>query len=91
MRLHPRQPIQPTSGSPCALPQTNDPEKHELAHQTCLIASVLFGGAMGYRAGSNPYVSAPQLARSTALHAVPPTARSPAGSPAPQPDWCTPL
>ncbi|KAI7840835.1 hypothetical protein COHA_005481 [Chlorella ohadii] len=36
--------------------ETNDPEKHELAHQTCLIASVLFGGAMGYRAGSNPYV-----------------------------------
>ncbi|PSC73398.1 UPF0136 domain [Micractinium conductrix] len=32
------------------------PEKHEMAHQMCLISSVLFGGAMGYRAGSNPYV-----------------------------------
>lgn len=37
--------------------QTGDPDKHEMAHQMCLIASVLFGGAMGYRAGSNPYVS----------------------------------
>ncbi|KAL4423055.1 hypothetical protein ABPG77_005860 [Micractinium sp. CCAP 211/92] len=36
--------------------QTANPEKHEFAHQICLISSVLFGGAMGYRAGSNPYV-----------------------------------
>ena len=28
-----------------------------MAHQMCLISSVLFGGAMGYRAGSNPYAS----------------------------------
>eukprot|EP00887_Chlorella_sp_A99_P004152 scaffold23.g4152.t1 len=32
-----------------------EPEKHELAHQLCLLASVLFSGAMGYRAGSNVY------------------------------------
>lgn len=54
---------------------SNQPEKHEIAHQMCLLASVLFSvsgtvagrlasgtlppassaGAMGYRAGSNPY------------------------------------
>ena len=28
---------------------------HEIAHQVCLIASLMFTGAMGYRAGSNPY------------------------------------
>lgn len=36
--------------------QSSSPEQHEFAHQICLIASVLFGGSMGYRAGSNPYV-----------------------------------
>jgi hypothetical protein len=37
--------------------QTSNADKHEMAHQMALMASVLFGGAMGYRAGSNPYVS----------------------------------
>lgn len=36
---------------------TNEPEKHRAAHQMCLIGSVLFAGAMGYRASANPYVS----------------------------------
>ncbi|KAI3426158.1 hypothetical protein D9Q98_008535 [Chlorella vulgaris] len=36
--------------------QTSNADKHEMAHQMALMASVLFGGAMGYRAGSNPYV-----------------------------------
>ena len=38
----------PANMAPAALlspsVQTDDPEKHELAHQTCLIAAVLFGG-----------------------------------------------
>lgn len=36
---------------------TNQPEKHQAAHQMSLISSVLFAGAMGYRASANPYVS----------------------------------
>ena len=32
------------------------PEKHQVAHQMSLIGSVLFAGAMGYRASANPYV-----------------------------------
>ncbi|KFM28095.1 UPF0136 membrane protein [Auxenochlorella protothecoides] len=34
---------------------TNQPEKHQAAHQMSLISSVLFAGAMGYRASANPY------------------------------------
>lgn len=38
--------------------QSDKAETHELAHQMALLGSVMFGGAMGYRAGANPYVSA---------------------------------
>lgn len=50
--------MQPALHLPTNTLQGGSPDRHEYAHQICLISSVLFGGAMGYRAGSNPYVSA---------------------------------
>ena len=42
---------------------------HEMAHQMCLIGSLMFTGAMMYRAGSNPYTG-PGGAMLAALGAV---------------------
>lgn len=42
---------------------------HEIGHQTCLIGSLMFSGAMSYRAGSNPYTG-PGGAMLAALGAV---------------------
>lgn len=42
---------------------------HETGHQMCLIGSLMFARAMGYRVGSNPY-SGPGGAMLAALGAV---------------------
>ncbi len=42
---------------------------HEMAHQMCLIGSLMFTGAMSYRAGANPYTG-PGGAMLAALGAV---------------------
>lgn len=44
---HPNCSCRRRAGAPPSFPsadQTSDPERHEMAHQMCLIASVLFGG-----------------------------------------------
>lgn len=35
---------------------SGEADKHEAAHQASTLASMLFAGAMGYRASANPYV-----------------------------------
>lgn len=46
------------------------PKSHEDGHQICLIGSLMFTGAMSYRAGSNPLLTGPTGSMLAALGIV---------------------